>query len=233
MGFRVSRVDEFPKALVVLFVWGALLGEARAENWPRFRGENGSGVSAEKGLPKTWSTGDYAWNIELPGEGHSSPVIWDDRVFLSSAVDEGAVRYLLCLDAKTGDTRWSQPFGFNRSHKHAKSSWASATPTTDGERVYVAFADREKYQLTACDFDGNVVWQRDLGPYETGRQGHPVRHRRAEGGSAQGPRAQRLVLRQYWDWLTGFVLGDFGNYYLPNTTPVSDSLSSALPAGSS
>jgi outer membrane protein assembly factor BamB len=154
-------------ACVISVVLGAMLTRADADNWPRYRGENGSGVSGEKGLPKTWSPGEYAWNIELPGEGHSSPVIWDNRVFVTSAIDEGAVRYLICLDAKTGDELWTQAAGFNRSLKHVKSSWASATPATDGERVYVLFADKESFVAAAYDFDGNLAWRRNIGRYES------------------------------------------------------------------
>jgi len=166
MRFRSTRSSLRHLLAAVLGV--ALLSSgARAGNWPRFRGENGSGTSETKGLPKSWSTGDYAWNVELPGEGHSSPIIWEDRVFLSSAVDEGALRHVICLDARTGEQLWIQSLGFNRSVKHAKSSWASATPATDGERVYVPFADKENYSVTAYDFDGNLVWQRSLGRYES------------------------------------------------------------------
>lgn len=146
---------------------------AGAENWPRFRGENGTGTSDLKGLPTNWSPGDYDWTVELPGVGHSSPIIWGDKLFITSAVDEGAVRYLFCLDATTGDQIWSTATGFSRSHKHAKSSWASGTPATDGERVYVAFADKENYTLTAYDFDGNLVWRRNLGNFES-QHGHGV-----------------------------------------------------------
>lgn len=143
------------------------------ENWPRFRGENGAGLSDLQGLPVNWSPGDYDWTAELPGVGHSSPIIWGDRLFITSAVDEGAVRYLFCLDATTGDPIWSRATGFSRSNKHVKSSWASGTPATDGERVYVAFADKENYTLTAHDFDGNLVWRRNLGAFES-QHGHGV-----------------------------------------------------------
>ncbi len=140
---------------------------AQAENWGRFRGENGTGVSPLKGLPTTWSPGDYAWNIELPGVGHSAPVIWGDHLFVTSAVDEGAGRHLFCIDANDGTRKWDQAIGMNRSHKHAKSSWASSTPATDGERVYVAFADKENHLLAAYSFEGELLWRRNLGSYES------------------------------------------------------------------
>ncbi|MCH8830063.1 MAG: PQQ-binding-like beta-propeller repeat protein, partial [Planctomycetes bacterium] len=140
---------------------------ASAENWTRFRGDNGTGISTQKGIPVTFNSGDYAWNVEIPGIGHSSPVIWNEKLFVTSAIDRGAVRYLHCLNAVTGAKIWSRIVGFNRSHKHSKGSWASATPTVDGERVYVAFADEENYTLAAYDFAGKLVWRRNLGSFES------------------------------------------------------------------
>jgi hypothetical protein len=66
-----------------------------AENWPRFRGPNGSGISQQKGLPITWSQGDIAWKTKLPGIGHSSPCIWDDHVFVTAAQDDGRKRFVV------------------------------------------------------------------------------------------------------------------------------------------
>ena len=142
-------------------------GSSEAQNWTRFRGENGTGISAQKGVPTSWSQGDYAWNIELPGVGHAAPIIWEDKLFICSAVDEGAMRYLFCLNAETGEQVWSRLVGMNRSHKHNKSSWASSTPCTDGELVYVTFADKENYLVAAYDFDGDLIWKRNLGAFES------------------------------------------------------------------
>lgn len=140
---------------------------AAAGNWTRFLGENGTGISDQKGIPTSWSDGDYSWNVELPGVGHSSPVIWGEKLFVTSATDEGAVRYLICLDAKTGRQNWIRHAGMSRSRKHEFSSWASATPTVDAERVYVLFADKEDYAAAAYDHDGKLLWRRTLGCFES------------------------------------------------------------------
>lgn len=140
---------------------------ARAADWTQFRGDDGAGKSSLKGLPVTWSPGDYTWSVDLPGVGHSSPVIIGDRLFVTSAIDEGAVRYLFCLNAKTGAVRWQQPVGHGRSAKHAKSSWASSTPATDGEHVFIAFADKEQYSLTAWTLEGKLKWRSLLGPFDS------------------------------------------------------------------
>lgn len=136
-------------------------------NWARFRGPQGSGHSSETGFPATWTVEDYAWTTMLPGEGHSSPVVWGDHLFVTAAEGEGAVRHVLCLDPATGEIRWTRSIGMNRNHKHLKSSWASSTPATDGRRVYVAFADAEHYNLQAYDFEGNLVWRRNFGRFES------------------------------------------------------------------
>ena len=164
MGFRITGRKT---CLVAIGLFTFLTTPSAAQNWTRFRGKNGAGISEQKGIPVTWSPGDYAWNVALPGVGHSSPVIWNDKLFLTSAVDRGAVRYLFCLNARTGRQIWARAIGLNRSHKHKKNSWASSTPTVDGERVYVAFADKESYLLAAYDMEGNLVWRRNLGSFES------------------------------------------------------------------
>lgn len=158
-------------AAFALSAWSPL--SAEDGGWTRFRGENGAGVSDQKGFPTTWSPGDYAWKADLPGIGHSSPVVWNDRLFVTSAIDEGKERYLHCLEVKSGKPMWSKVTGLNKSHKHKKGSWASATPAVDADRVYVAFADSEHYYLAAYDHEGNVQWRRNLGQFYS-EHGHGV-----------------------------------------------------------
>jgi outer membrane protein assembly factor BamB len=160
------------KSLIVLVAFIAAatasrVGLAADENWPRFRGVDGSGLSDLKGLPTTWSPGEYAWNIEIPGVGHASPIVWRDKLFVSSALEEGLVRQLHCIHTETGEFLWSRSTGMNTNTKHLKSSWASGSAVTDGERVYVPFADREDFLLAAYDLDGNLEWRRNFGPFDS------------------------------------------------------------------
>jgi|JI6StandDraft_1071083.scaffolds.fasta_scaffold26800_2 outer membrane protein assembly factor BamB len=149
-------------ALISLFV-----DKASAENWPRFRGENGTGLSKQPGIPVAWEAGDYAWTIDLPGVGHSAPVIWEKTLFVTSATEGGGTRYLHCLDADSGQQRWQTSVTLGESKKHLKNSWASSTPATDGQRVYVMFADNSKLTISAWNFEGKQVWTKDLGSYES------------------------------------------------------------------
>ncbi len=153
-----------------------LVTSARGDNWPRFRGENGAGVSTQPGIPSTWDDDDYAWKVDLPGVGHSSPVIWDKSLFITSAREDGTQQSLQCLDVDSGTERWRIELAFGRSEKHLKNSWASSTPVMDGECVYLVSADEESQIAAAWDFSGNQIWSRNLGPYsrEHGQGASPI-----------------------------------------------------------
>ena len=152
---------------VFLSALGISTGFASAENWPRFRGENGTGLSRQTGIPVTWTDQDYAWKVDLTTVGHSAPVIWEKTLFLTSATEGGEERFLHCLDADTGKQNWLVAVPLGESSKHLKNSWASSTPVTDGHRVYAMFADSTKLMIAAWDFAGHQVWTRDLGSYES------------------------------------------------------------------
>src|SRR4051794_1184243 len=79
-----------------------------AQEWPRFRGPNGAGVSATT-FPTTWTEKDYRWQVKLPGPGHSSPVLWGDRLYVTGSDTAGKL-YVLCLDAASGRTLWNRAF---------------------------------------------------------------------------------------------------------------------------
>jgi outer membrane protein assembly factor BamB len=138
---------------------------AAAENWPRFRGPGGAGISNQQGLPVKWSDDDYAWKTKLPGHGHSSPCVWDDHLFLTSATDDGRTRLLIDVDTHSGDIRWTKATPSKTHEKHTLNSFASGTPATDGKRVYVLFASDEQMLVLAYDFAGKQLWKRNLGSF--------------------------------------------------------------------
>lgn len=133
---------------------------ACAENWPGWRGPRGDGTSLEKEVPIRWSsTENVVWKTAVPGEGHSSPVVWNNRVFLTTGLPEKLERVLLCFDRVTGATLWQQTvLRAPLEPKNGENSYASATPVTDGERVYVTFLDREEVVVAAYDFAGKQLW---------------------------------------------------------------------------
>ncbi len=155
-------------AILVLLVAAGV----RGEDWPRFRGPNGAGVSPWK-FPTRWEEKDYAWQVELPGRGHSSPVIVGSRLFLTAGEEQSGRRGVLCLDADTGRMLWQRWFPAQTHRKHRLNTFASATPTADRKRVYVAWATPQHYWVRALSHQGEVLWERDLGPYQSGH-GHGV-----------------------------------------------------------
>ncbi|MHC4702027.1 MAG: PQQ-binding-like beta-propeller repeat protein [Planctomycetota bacterium] len=164
-----------------------LLGTARVfgQNWPGWRGD-GRGISTEKNLPLKWSEQENAkWKTPIPGAGHSSPIVWGNRAFVTTAVAEDpgvesfrggvymggnrskpdASEYefrLICLDAHQGNILWSRAFvrAEPRTRRHTKNTYASETPVTDGKYVFASFGSAGLY---CVDVEGNELWRRDLG----------------------------------------------------------------------
>ena len=81
-----------------------------SQDWTRFRGPNGSGVSDAKTIPVRWTEEDYNWSVELPGRGHSSPVIWGPRLFVTSSDLDAGERFLICVETSSGKILWQQSF---------------------------------------------------------------------------------------------------------------------------
>jgi outer membrane protein assembly factor BamB len=133
---------------------------ACAENWPGWRGPRGDGTSLEKEVPTRWSsTENVVWKSAVPGEGHSSPVVWNNRVLLTTARPDKEERVLLCFDRVSGATLWQQTvLTAPLEPKNGENSYASATPVTDGEKVYVTFQDRDEVVVAAYDLAGKQLW---------------------------------------------------------------------------
>jgi outer membrane protein assembly factor BamB len=143
-------------------------GTTSAEEWSRFRGPNGNGVSDVATIPATWTDRDYVHNIDLPGDGNSSPVLWQDKLFITAADTATMQRHLLCYSASQGKLLWKQSVPFTNEKKHAKNTYATNTPSCDAERVYTIWQSREKSELLAFDHAGKPQWQFDLGPFASG-----------------------------------------------------------------
>jgi outer membrane protein assembly factor BamB len=138
------------------------------QEWTRFRGPNGSGVSPDA-VPVKWTEKDYNWKVLLPGIGHSSPVLWGERVFVTSADDRTGRRHALCLRAGDGRTLWSREFPGQRHGKHQDNSFATATPAVDERHLYLCWGGPKEILVIALNHrDGKEVWRTDLGPYRAG-----------------------------------------------------------------
>jgi outer membrane protein assembly factor BamB len=154
------------------FLTGSLLALSaiRAENWPQFRGPTGQGVSNEANLPLHWSSADnIAWKTQIPGESWSSPIVWGDHVFLTTAMNSGVSCRVLCLERGSGTVRWNKEV-FQQAtagRKEERNSYATPTPATDGKLVFAAFFDGS---FAALNFAGDVVWTNRRYPF-FGRHG--------------------------------------------------------------
>jgi outer membrane protein assembly factor BamB len=191
-GFETEKRKEIMLIAAFCLSLGVGAAAAAAEPvydvvWPQFRGPRSSGVAEGAGLPEHWSaTENVVWKVEVPGRGWSSPVVWGDRIFVTSAIQEegqpepvkkglyiggdrpgaGAVQrwMVYCIDGTTGKTVWQQMAGRRapRYGHHIKNSFASETPVTDGQRIYAYFGS---LGLFCYDFAGKELWSRSWGEF--------------------------------------------------------------------
>ena len=193
------------KILQSLVLWTAITPLGAAENWPQFRGPGVRGVAGDADLPHRWSaTDNVAWKTALPGRGWSSPIVWGNRVFLTTVIGEDASNppkgkveggkafpehrqptvserqwEVLCLDLLSGKVLWERVV--HRSPPpaptHVKNSYATETPIADGERVYACFGNVAVFCL---DFEGRPLWSKAIRPcrmqYDAGTAASPVLH---------------------------------------------------------
>lgn len=186
--------------LLVIAAWpstaaGSESPAADGDRWPQFRGPGGLGVATGTGIPVDWDLErNLLWQTEIEGRGHSSPVIWGNLVFLTTAIEGDVIPgatapvhmnegepfkhpdsvgsdhshkfEVMAVDAGTGDIVWAKVSYEGRVYddRHKRGSYASPTPVTDGERLYAYFGSEGLY---AYDFDGALVWKTDIGDIKT------------------------------------------------------------------
>lgn len=179
--------------MIVTAIYVVVSGHAASSNWSQWRGPDGTGISTETNLPLEWSAGkNIAWKTAIPGRGHSSPIVWGDRVFLTTDIEgetvagAKAVKHViegqdflhpdsigadrrhtfkvLCLDRSSGRILWEQTAyqGTVYDDRHRKGSYASPTPATDGRRVYAWFG-AEGDGLYCYDVSGKLLWKASVG----------------------------------------------------------------------
>jgi outer membrane protein assembly factor BamB len=154
-------------SFVLLLLIINTLSVTQAQNWPCWRGPNGDGTSMETNLPTRWdSITNVVWKTAVPGKGYSSPIIWNDKLFITTALPETQEKILLCYDCKSGNLLWQKTIlktVFEK--KHDNNSFASGTPATDGTRVYVSFLDGQDVVVAAYDFSGKQIWLQRPGKF--------------------------------------------------------------------
>ena len=148
--------------ILVPVLWCA---DSQAQEWTRFRGPNGSGISTATGIPVTWTDSDYNWKIDLPVKGSSSPVLWGSQIFLTGDDPEKKRRSILCIDADSGRIQWRRDYAFDDFYLHRDNDCASATPCVDQDGVIVVWSTPKQVLMIALGLDGKEKWRRDLGPF--------------------------------------------------------------------
>jgi outer membrane protein assembly factor BamB len=133
--------------------------------WPRFRGPDGLGLNPGSSCPIPRSESDIAWKIELPGKGHSSPVVWKDKVFVTAGNPASAQRFLLCLRSADGHVTWTREYPSQTHRLNRDNSYATSTPAVDEARVYFYWTTPEAANIAAVQHDGTEVWRRNLGSF--------------------------------------------------------------------
>lgn len=197
----ITRISAF---LLVTAFSSVLVNAKPPTNWPQWRGPAGQGVSTETGLPSEWTASkNVKWKTPIEGRGHSSPIVWGKRIFLTTALDgevvpgrtAGVTHKLLdgtdfvhpdavganlkhtfkviCLDRDSGKILWERVAYEGPVHdsRHKKASFASSTPATDGKYVFAFFGTEGLY---AYDYNGKLLWKRDLGKLGTASVGYGV-----------------------------------------------------------
>ncbi len=139
-------------------IWLVGASIALGQQWPRFRGPNGQGISHVKGIPVKWTDADCNWKIALAGTGHCSPVVWDEKVFVTSADEKGARGYIQAFRVSDGEELWRKEYSLASYRMNSLNSYAVATPTVDADRIYVLWPTTSKTMLVALDHDGNEAW---------------------------------------------------------------------------
>jgi outer membrane protein assembly factor BamB len=139
----------------------AAVSTAQAEFWPGWRGPRSDGTCIEENIVTDWEPAKALWKTKLPGEGHASPIVWGDRICTVTGIAETKERILLCLDRGSGKILWQETVVKGPLEKlHKENSYASSTPATDGERVFVTFRVGDEILVAAHELGtGRQVWQ--------------------------------------------------------------------------
>ena len=179
------------KSLLALALYLGLASVAYAQNWPSFRGQNGAGIGDGNNPPTAWDAEksiNILWKTAIPGLGHSSPIIWGDRIFVTTAVSSAANSQFVhgltetaasaddnskhswrvyCLNKNTGRIIWEKAVyeGVPKVKRHVKASYANPTPATDGNHLVVSFGSEGLY---CFDLEGKLLWKQDLGILDGG-----------------------------------------------------------------
>ena len=162
-------MNAMPRFCLLIALSLFCVAPVHAENWPGWRGMRHDGTTTESGFPLQWSANEnIAWKTAIPGSGHSSPIVWNDRVFVTSCLEKEQQRILYCIDRLSGKIAWQQVVvTAPLEKKHGLNSYASSTPATDGQHIYVSFFAKPRMVVICYTFDGKEVWRKSPGEFHS------------------------------------------------------------------
>lgn len=149
-----------------LLLGGHSATENDTNQWTRFRGSDGLGIDQNAIAPVGWAESDFHWKITLPGTGHASPVVWGDKIFVSSADDAKDLGFLMAIDEQSGELLWKKEFKVTDLIMHQDNNLASPTPAVDESHIYAIWYTQEKTTLYALTHDGVLQWETEFGGIE-------------------------------------------------------------------
>ena len=149
-----------------LLTRGFSASETEAQDWTRFRGIQGAGIDSHLTAPVSWDSSSFRWDIDLPGTGNASPVVWGDRIFVTSSDDENDLGYVIAVDERDGKILWQREFNVTDLRMHNDNNLAMPSPAVDESQVYSIWYSNEKTNLTALAHDGTLQWQAEFGGIE-------------------------------------------------------------------
>lgn len=138
-----------------------------ADNWSRFHGDDGRGDAGDATIPSQWTDADYSWRRKLGSRDVGSPIIIDGKVYYLVSKPESRQLSLESLELSSGKLRWSKDFAQADYHLHNRNTYASSTPAADQRNVFIAYADPQHTYLKCLDHDGNEIWSRDFGTWQS------------------------------------------------------------------
>ncbi|MCH2505786.1 MAG: hypothetical protein MK125_09565, partial [Dehalococcoidia bacterium] len=119
--------------------------------WTRFRGPNGSGISGARTIPTKWTAKEYNWTVKMPGDGSSSPVVWKENLFVTCNDRKKSIRSIVCVNATDGKIHWRRDFPYTSYRMHRDNDFASSTPPVDGDGVGVVWSMPKQLLMLALD----------------------------------------------------------------------------------
>jgi outer membrane protein assembly factor BamB len=171
----VNTTEQFQKVFLAAFII-LLASVSQGQEWTRYRGPNGQGISQAKTIPVKWTEKDYNWKVKLLGGGHSSPVVWGDKVFVTSGDQKTDHGVLLAIRVSDGKILWQKQYSLTPYRPNPRNSYATATPVVDADHVYALWPTPKETILVALDHDGGEIWQRTFGGVhcQHGAGGSPI-----------------------------------------------------------